>query len=287
MRTRVALIAVASCLSIATCGGGDDGADDTTPAESDVSTDPTTAATTTEAPTTTAAATTTTEPIVVEGATVVVANSSIVGGAAGRMSAELTAAGFTTGTPTNGLDRIEESIVYFTEDAGAEDVADSVAVVLGGVEVDAMPDPIPTETGTLDDAQVLVLLGNEQADQTLDELSGGSEVEPVETAGSTVVVANDSGVNGAAGAMTDELKDAGFTMGAPTNGVEPRADSIVYYTDADGAEDDATLLAETLGDVDVEAMPDPIPTESGELDGEVLLLLGTNQAGKSLDDLNP
>ena len=34
-------------------------------------------------------------------------------------------------------------------------------------------------------------------------------------------------------------------------------------------------------------MPDPIPTESGELDGDVLLLLGTNQAGKSLSQLNP
>ena len=100
----------------------------------------------------------------------VVANSSIVGGAAGRMSAELAAAGFTTGTPTNGLDRIEESIVYFTEDAGAEDVANSVAVVLGGVEVDAMPDPIPTESGELD-GEVLLLLGTNQAGKSLDDLN--------------------------------------------------------------------------------------------------------------------
>ena len=35
------------------------------------------------------------------------------------------------------------------------------------------------------------------------------------------------------------------------------------------------------------AMPDPIPTESGELDGEVLLLLGADDADKSLESLNP
>lgn len=285
MRTRVALIAMAGCLTIAACGGGDDSADsdDTTPTTTE-STDGSTTTTAAATTTTSAAATTTTTPLVVEGATVVVANSSIVGGAAGRMTEELAGAGFTTGTPTNGLDRLEDSIVYYTDAAGAEDVADSVAGVLGGVEVDAMPDPIPTETGTLDDGQVLVLLGNKQADRTLDELSGGPAVE---TSGSTVVVANDSGVDGAAGAMTTTLENAGFTMGEPTNGVEPRAESIVYYTDDDGAEDDAELLAESMGGLEVEAMPDPIPTESGELDGEVLLLLGTNEAGKSLSALNP
>ena len=38
---------------------------------------------------------------------------------------------------------------------------------------------------------------------------------------------------------------------------------------------------------DGEPMPDPIPTETGEIDGDVLVLLGTNQAGQSLESLNP
>jgi hypothetical protein len=292
MRTRVAPIVVAVCLLAAACGGDDDGADTTTPDTEPAATTATTARATT---TTSSSSSTTTTSLVVEGATVVVANSSIVSGAAGRMTDELAGAGFTMGPATNGTDRLEESVVYYTDAEGAEAVAESVGSVLGGVETGAMPDPIPTETGTLEGAQVLLLLGNEQADRTLQELSGGGEEETADTTGGTTAETagatrggpNDSGVDGAAGAMSEELEAAGFTVGTPTNGVEPRADSIVYYTDADGAQGDAEVLAEALGGVDIEPMPDEIPTESGELDGEVLLLLGTNEAGKSLDELSP
>jgi hypothetical protein len=286
MCRRYLALTLTSLLAIAACGGGDDSGD---------STDDTTAATgtagsgaaattvaTTAAPTTTEA-TPTTVAAVTEGATVIVANSSIVGGAASRMTEELIAIGYTTGEPTNGTDRLEDSIVHYTDDDGAQEVAESIGLQLGDVEVSAMPDPIPTESGTVA-GQVLLLLGNKQADRTLDELSGE---EVIETNGSVVVVANDSGVNGAAGDMTTTLENAGFTMGEPTNGVEQRADSIVYHTDDPDAEADAELLGEEMGGLDVEPMPDPIPTESGDLDGDVLLLLGTSQAGKSLSQLNP
>lgn len=277
-------MALVSGLVFAACSGGDDsggGSGDTTAASD--STGAATVATTAAATTSTSSTSTTVAPVV-DGAIVVVANSSIAGGAAGRMTEELTAVGFTTGEPTNGLDRLEDSIVHYTDDDGAQEVAESVGLALGDVEVTAMPDPIPTETGTLDGAQVLVLLGNNEADRTLDELTGESSVA---TAGSVVVVANDSGVEGAAGTMTTTLGNAGFTMGEPTNGVEARADSIIYYTDDEDAQADAELLGEQMGGIDVEPMPDPIPTESGELDGDILLLLGTNQAGKSLSQLNP
>jgi hypothetical protein len=284
MCRRIASLALVGGLAFAACSGGDDsggGSGDTT-AVTDSSGATTVA--TTAAPTTSTSSTATTVAPVVEGATIVVANASIAGGAAGRMTEELIAVGFTTGEPTNGLDRIEDSIVHYTDADGAQEVAESVALALGDVEVTAMPDPIPTESGTLVGAQVLVLLGNNEADRTLDELTGESSVE---NAGSVVVVANDSGVDGAAGAMTDTLESAGFTMGEPTNGVEPRADSIVYYTDEDDAMADAEILGAELGGVDVEPMPDEIPTDSGELDGDVLLLLGTTEAGKSLGQLNP
>ncbi len=288
MRGRIVPIALVGFLLLGACSDGDDDdSEGTTPATDVVAT--------TAAPATTVAATTTTEPpattttlaLVTEGATVVVANSSIVGGAAGRMTDELAGAGFTTGTATNGTDRLEDSIVYFTGDDGAEAVAESVGLALGGVTVEALPDPIPTETGTLDDGQVLVMLGNNQADRTLAELSGADAPEPIENAGSVVVVANASGIDGSAGQMTDELVAVGFETGTPTNGIEQRAASIVYFTDADGAEADAELVAEALGGVDVEAIPDEIPTEDGELDGDILVLLGTNEAGSSLASLNP
>lgn len=280
MRRRIVSLALASGLLIAACSGGDDTAS-TDPSTTDAAAS--TVATTVAASTTSTSPETTTTSLVVEGATVVVANNSIVGGAAGRMTEELLEVGFTMGTPTNGLDRLEDSVVHYTDDDGAQEVAESTALALGGVEVSAMPDPIPTETGSID-GQVLVLLGNKQADRTLDDLNGE---EVITTAGSVVVVANDSGVDGAAGSMTTTLENAGFAMGTPTNGVEQRAESIVYYTDDADAEADAEILAAELGGVDVEPMPDDIPTESGELDGDILLLLGTNEASKSLSQLNP
>ncbi|MEM1335764.1 MAG: LytR C-terminal domain-containing protein [Actinomycetota bacterium] len=237
---------------------------------------------TTEAPETT---TTTTEPpLVTEGATVIVANASIVGGSAGRMTDEIALAGFTTGEPTNATVDVEDSIVhYVVGDDDAQAVAESLATALGGVEVSELPEDPPTETGDLA-GQVLLLLGNNQADRTLDELSGAASVD---TGDSVVIVANASGVSGSAGRMTATLDRAGFTVGEATNGTEQRAESIVYFTDAEGAEDDANTLATELGGVEVAALPDPAPVEGGELDGDVLLLLGTNQADQSLDQLNP
>jgi hypothetical protein len=291
MCKRAAVVGLIAAMVLAACSGDDGGEGTAGTGGSDtasVSTDGASTTSTTDgdadATTTTAEATTTTVELVTEGATVVVANSSIAGGAAGRMTEELAGAGFTTGTATNGTDRLETSIVYYTDADGAQEVAESVGAVLGGVDVEAVPDPVPTESGTLEGAQVLVMLGNAQADRTLEELEVSGAVG---TSGSVVVVANDAGVDGAAGAMSTELELAGFDVGTPTNGIEDRADSVVYFTDADGAEDDAELLAETMGGLEVGPMPDPIPTETGEIDGDVLLLLGTNQAGKSLDELNP
>jgi hypothetical protein len=304
MCRRVLPLVTAFVLVLAACSGdGDDSdAEDTTVdsgSEAATTAAPTTAAATTS---TTAGPTSTAPELVTEGATVVVANSSIVGGAAGRMSDELAAVGFTMGTATNGTDRLDASIVYHTDDDGAAEVAESVGTAMGGVDVEAMPDPIPTETGTLDDAQVLLLLGNDQADQTLEELSGatggddettdGTDVDgddesavSVDAGSSVVVVANANTVAGSAGAMTDELSAAGFEVGDATNATEEVETSVVYFTDAEGAETDAELLAETLGGLEVEAMPDPIPTTSGDLDGDVLVVLGSDLAGQSLSDI--
>lgn len=286
MFKRTVPVALAGCLFIAACGGDDDSATTTTTtiAETVDVPEPEPEATSTTSSTTT---TTTIAALVTEGATVIVANASIVGGTAGRMADELGLSGFTTGTPTNGAEKLDDSIVYYTTDEGAQAVAESVATALGGVEAAAMPEEIPTEAGTLDGGQVLVLLGNNQADQTIAQLSGEPGLSDVDTNGLEIVVANVSGVSGSAGRMVTRLEDAGFTVGTPTNGVVQLAESVVHYTDTEGAQAEAETLAAALGGVDVEAMPDEIPTESSEIDGDILLLLGTNQADQTLGTLNP
>ena len=201
------------CVLIGACSGGDDDG-----AEATTTTEATEAATTTVAESTTTIATTTTTtepPLVTDGATVVVANASIVGGSAGRMTDELASNGFTTSDPVNATVDVEDSIVhYVVGDDAAQAVAESLAQALGGVDVSVLPEEPPTESGDLD-GEVLLLLGNNQADRTLDELSNAVSIE---TEGSVVVVANTSGVSGSAGRMAAQLDRAGFEVGEATNG---------------------------------------------------------------------
>jgi len=129
--------------------------------------------------TTVPATTTTVFTPVTEGATVVVANANTVGGSAGRMTKTLETAGFTMGEPTNATDTRDESIVYYDPSvAAAQAVAESVGVVMGGLVVEPVPTPPPTNDGTMGDGSVLVRLGNNQADKTLEELRPEAEQTP-------------------------------------------------------------------------------------------------------------
>ncbi len=129
-----------------------------------------------DVPVTEATTTTTTVPRVTTGASVMVANANTVGGSAGNMTRTLELAGYTMVDPVNASGpNITESIVYYDESqAAAQDVANSVALDLGGVDVLVLPTPAPTESGDIGDAGVLVLLGDDQAGKTLEELSGTS-----------------------------------------------------------------------------------------------------------------
>jgi hypothetical protein len=55
--------------------------------------------------------------------------------------------------------------VYFN--AGSEGAAALVATTLGGVATAPMPNPIPTETGSILEAKVLILLGTDLAGKPL------------------------------------------------------------------------------------------------------------------------
>ena len=82
--------------------------------------------------------------------------------------------------------------------------------------------------------------------------------------------------------MSTALKVAGYDVGTPANSDERITASIVYY--APDGEVEAEEIAAALG-VEAVPLPDDVPTETGELDGIVLVLLGTDQAGKSLAEL--
>jgi len=122
--------------------------------------------------------TTTIPPLVTEGASVIVANANGQAGSAGNMSRALRdGAGFEMVDPTDASSAtgvLEMTVIYYDPAVpAAQDVADSVSRVLGGVSsVLPLPDGTPpTADGSLNGASVLVMLGTDKANKTLEELA--------------------------------------------------------------------------------------------------------------------
>lgn len=121
--------------------------------------------------------TTTEPPLVVEGAAVIVANANSVSGSASSMTRALeTGPGFTMVDPVNAspaVGDVDESVIYYEPTVlAAQDVAESLSRVLGGVSTIApMPEVPPTSDGELNGADVLLMLGNDKAGKTLEELN--------------------------------------------------------------------------------------------------------------------
>jgi hypothetical protein len=106
----------------------------------------------------------------------------------------------------------------------------------------------------------------------------------------TVIVANASNVDGSAAQMSRALGLEGYTMGDPTNKADasPQLDASVVYFDPAVPNSDAVAgsVARSLGGANVSAVATPAPTQSGELGGAgVLVMLGIDKAGKTLDEL--
>jgi hypothetical protein len=127
----------------------------------------------------------TTEPLLVTaGATVVVANANGIGGTAASMSTALQIAGFTMGDPANKSDGIEDldvtQIWYDPAQPAAQQVAESVNRVLGGgLAVTPLAGPPPVQSGSINGAGVLVMLGKDKANKTLDQLNPSAGSSPV------------------------------------------------------------------------------------------------------------
>ena len=124
---------------------------------------------------------------------------------------------------------------------------------------------------------------SEGTDTTVE--SGVTTTAPLVITGFKIQVANASGVAGSAGSMTVQLQTLGYVVQPAVNvsaGSPKRAKTGVFYLA--GSEAAAQNVAATLGgDVEIGAMPSPVPLETGTLkEATVLILLGTDLSNKQL-----
>jgi LytR cell envelope-related transcriptional attenuator len=112
------------------------------------------------------------------GANVLVANASHANGVAGTLTTALQGNQFTMGTPTNAATKeAVTKIQYLTGDTAAQQVAQSVAALMGVATVEPIPTPVNLADQTLLAGNtVLVLLGDDKAGKTLAQM-----VEPETT----------------------------------------------------------------------------------------------------------
>jgi hypothetical protein len=108
----------------------------------------------------------------VEGATALVANASTVNGAAGQLTTALSGKGFTMSKAGNATVKQDAStVLYLASDPEALNVANSIATLMGGIAVSEMPTPAPLAGGVVPDGvSIIVMLGNDKANQTLDAM---------------------------------------------------------------------------------------------------------------------
>lgn len=115
--------------------------------------------------------------------------------------------------------------------------------------------------------------GDDDADATASTTTTAALRPPAQV---KVLVANGSGVNGAAGTTTDELEALGYVTGTPTNAERVPA-TVVYFTA--GFEAEAAALAEALGApvTSVVMMPAVAPVDDLQL-SNVLVVVGPDIA---------
>ena len=122
---------------------------------------------------------TTVAPVVLTAFKVQIANASGVSGSAGLLTTEMQGKGYIVQPAINKSEITPKqtvTVVYYL--LGSEAAAAQVAKELGGVATSPMPTPIPTETGSLGEASVLVLLGTDLAGKPLAIIAGGAATAP-------------------------------------------------------------------------------------------------------------
>ena len=118
---------------------------------------------------------TTVAQVVLTAFKVQIANASGVSGSAGLLTTDMQGRGYIVQPAINKSEITPKqtvTVVYYL--LGSEAPAAQVARDLGGVATSPMPTPIPTETGSLGEASVLILLGTDLAGKPLSIIAGGA-----------------------------------------------------------------------------------------------------------------
>lgn len=115
-----------------------------------------------------------------------------------------------------------------------------------------------------------------------------STTEPMVYSGAKVIVANCSSLNGVAKELTLALGGLGWTTVTAVNGTVKLATSKVLYNDQDPAAlPVAKSVAKTLGGIQVEPAPIPLPAGDGTWPegAAVLVMLGDDYAGRTIAEI--
>ena len=167
---------------------------------------------------------------------VIVANANIDDGSASRMSDALSLAGFDTGPVVTATEKLDRSVVFYVDTAEAAETARQVGEIMGGLPVlSLLDDRVWTESGTLDGGDVLVLLGQNEADRALDDLNGGSG------GGGSTAGGNDEPIGGTVECSESALRAGleGFTDEiVSVDGFECQDGWAVVFLSVDGGTDD-------------------------------------------------
>jgi hypothetical protein len=127
--------------------------------------------------TTTTPAVATTAPVNIQATKVQVANASGTSGVAKQLTLALEGKGYSTAPATNSTvspKLAKTEVLYNADDPASKGVATSVAATLGGAKVKKGVLPLPTASASwATGSGVLVLLGNDIAGKTLDEIASG------------------------------------------------------------------------------------------------------------------
>ena len=145
-----------------------------------------------------------------------------------------------------------------------------VAVVLGVVLLNAT-DSSPTFVETAGDKATATTVAGEGDSTTSSSVGGATAPKAHDPAAVAILVANGSGVRGAAARVATTLKGSNYVIKEPSvNTKTPAESSVVYYTD--GYEGDARAVASLLTPTPgLAAMPDAIPV--ADLAGANLLVV--------------
>lgn len=131
-------------------------------------------------------------------------------------------------------------------------------------------------------------------DSTTSSVAGGDTTSSVAPApvdvktGSKVQVANASKQDRVAGRLSTVLANDGYSMGTAVSATSKYTDTAILYTAGDpAAQAVAETLARAMGGVAVQPLTPPIPITTGKLEDGVgvLVMLGSDRAGKTLAEM--